>query len=76
MRPWGGKGRAEVAEKADFKGSQCMGPMGREGGREPYGAPWSGKGGGGGAGRAEGVERAERADGAGRAGMLGPFKVS
>ena len=37
--------------------------MGREGGPEPYGAPWSGKGGGGGAGRAEGVERAERAEG-------------
>ena len=42
--------------------------MGREGrrGREPYGAPWSGKGGWGGAGRAEGAERAGRAE---RAGM-------
>ena len=56
-----------------------MGPMkpwsamGREGrrGREPYGAPWSGKGGGGGAGRAEGAERAERAEGAGRAERAG-----
>ena len=58
-----------------------MGPMkpwsamGREGrrGREPYGAPWSGKGEGGGAGRAEGAEWAKGGKGGGgraeRAGM-------
>ena len=69
MRPWGGKGRAEAAEKVEEKvqtheavgamghgTNEARSAMGREGrrGREPYGAPWSGKGGGGGAGRAEG----------------------
>ena len=49
MEPWGHEplGRAEAAEKADEKvqREKPWSAMGREGrrGREPYGAPWSGK---------------------------------
>ena len=59
MRSWGGKGRAEAAEKAMIRSE-----AGRDGTMGPWdhGAPWSGKGGGGGKGeRAEGAGRAERA---------------
>ena len=67
QRPCGGVGEGSMEWDQWSHGAPWEGRRGRE----PEGAPWSGKGGGGGAGRAEGAERAERAEGAGRAERAG-----